>query len=137
MSVKLKKMQRINPQDRQGERKWYLIQERSGSVGLSEIAKEISDRSSLTFGDVQNVLRNLLEVLPVYIRLGQTIHLEGFGSFHISVTSDGKSTPDALTVHDVRNARLLFKPGVELKKSIEGLQFEIEHSQQPTPPPTP
>jgi predicted histone-like DNA-binding protein len=132
MSIKLKKLQRINPQNLEDDRKWYLVQERSGSVGLAEIAKEIADRSSLTFGDVQNVLRNLLEVLPTYIRLGQTIHLEGFGSFHISVTSNGKATPEELTVHDVRNTRLIFTPSVEMKKSIEGLSFEIEHS-SPTP----
>ncbi|MDR3094029.1 MAG: DNA-binding protein, partial [Bacteroidales bacterium] len=78
MSIKLKKLQRVNPQNPAEAPKWYLVQERSGSVGLAEIAKEIADRSSLTFGDVQNVLRNLLDVLPAYIRLGQTIRLEGF-----------------------------------------------------------
>ena len=127
MSVKLKKVQRINPRNPLETYKWYLVQERTGSVGLSEIAKDIADRSSLTFGDVQNVLRNLLDVLPTYIRLGQTIRLEGFGSFHISVSSAGKTTSDELSVHDVRNARLIFTPSVELKKGLEGLSFEIEH----------
>jgi predicted histone-like DNA-binding protein len=128
MSIKLKKLLRKNPQNPLEAQKWYLVQERSGSVGLAEIAKEIADRSSLTFGDVQNVLRNLLDVLPTYIRLGQTIHLEGFGSFHLSVSSDGKATPEELTAHAVRNPHLIFTPSVEMKKSIEGLSFEIEHS---------
>ena len=125
MSIKLKKIQRANPQNRQ-ERKWYLVQERSGSVKLADIAVEIANRSSLTFGDVQSVLRNLLETLPMYIRLGQTIHLEGFGSFHIAVGSAGKANPTDLTAHDVRSTRLIFTPSVEMKKSLEGLSFEIE-----------
>ncbi|GHT73579.1 hypothetical protein FACS189456_4140 [Bacteroidia bacterium] len=130
MSIKLKKVQRVNPQDMQGDRKWYLVQERSGTVNLAEIAKEIADRSSLTFGDVQNVLRNLLDVLPLYIRLGQTIHLEGFGSFHVAVGSAGTATPDELTTHSVRDARLIFTPSVEMKKGIEGLSFEIMNNEQ-------
>ncbi|GHT67357.1 hypothetical protein FACS189452_04900 [Bacteroidia bacterium] len=129
MSIKLKKLQRANPQNPQEAHKWYLVQEHSGTVNLAEIAKEIADRSSLTFGDVQNALRNLLDVLPVYIRLGQTIRLEGFGSFHLSVTSDGKATSEELTAHDVRNARLIFTPSVEMKKGIEGLSFEIMNNE--------
>ncbi|MDR1469121.1 MAG: hypothetical protein LBT00_07495 [Spirochaetaceae bacterium] len=44
MAVWLRKVKRDNPQDR-SKSKWYLTQEKSGNVGIKDIAKEIEGRS--------------------------------------------------------------------------------------------
>ena len=124
MSVWLRKIQRVNPQDRT-KSKWYLTQEKSGTVGIKEIAREIEARSALSLGDVQSVLSNLVEILPNYLRLGQSINLEGLGSFRISVTSDGAATPEELNAHHVRGARMVFLPSRDLKRSLEEISYEI------------
>jgi predicted histone-like DNA-binding protein len=124
MAIRVKKIQRKNPQDRK-QSKWYLIQVHSGTVALPDIAREIADRSSLSVGDVENVLTNMVEVLPVFLKLGQTIRLERFGSFHISVQSTGADTAEELTTNNVKNARIVFVPSLELKGNIERLSFEI------------
>jgi predicted histone-like DNA-binding protein len=125
MAVKLKKIQRKNPQN-VSQAKWYLTQEKTGTVGVQEIAREIEGRSALSLGDVQSVLSNLVEILPVFLRLGQTIKLEGFGSFRISVTSDGTETAEELSARNVKGVKMVFLPSVELKRSIEDISFEIE-----------
>jgi predicted histone-like DNA-binding protein len=125
MAVKLKKIQRKNPQN-VNQAKWYLTQEKTGTVGVQEIAREIEGRSALSLGDVQSVLSNLVEILPVFLRLGQTIKLEGFGSFRISVTSDGTETAEELSARNVKGVKMVFLPSVELKRSIEDISFEIE-----------
>jgi predicted histone-like DNA-binding protein len=125
MAVKLKKIQRKNPQN-VSQIKWYLTQEKTGTVGVQEIAREIEGRSALSLGDVQSVLSNLVEILPLFLRLGQTIKLEGFGSFRISVTSDGTEKEGELSVRNVRGVKMIFLPSVELKRSIEDISFEIE-----------
>jgi predicted histone-like DNA-binding protein len=124
MAIKLKKLQKKNPRDLT-QSKWYLVQENSGSLSLNDIARELADRSSLSQGDVLNVLRNLVEVLPTYLKLGMTIRLEGFGSFHISVQSEGTDTAEELTAHNVKKARIVFVPSIALKEGIEHLSFEI------------
>jgi predicted histone-like DNA-binding protein len=124
MAVKLKKIQRKNPQDLT-QSKWYLTQEKTGTVGIQEIAKEIEGRSALSLGDVQSVLSNMVEILPLFLKLGQTIKLEGFGSFRISVTSDGTATAEELSAHNVKGVKILFLPSVELKRGIENISFEI------------
>ena len=63
-------------------------------MGIKDIAKEIEGRSALSLGDVQSVLSNLVEVLPVFLKLGQSVNLEGFGSFRISVSSEGTATAE-------------------------------------------
>jgi predicted histone-like DNA-binding protein len=124
MSIKLKKIQRRNPQDA-AKSKWYLTQESSGNVSTKAIAKEIEGRSSLSLGDVQSVLSNLVEVMPVFLKLGESVKLEGFGTFRVSVTSDGVSSPDELNVHNVKGVKLVFAPSVDLKRQFNDISFEI------------
>ena len=125
MAVKLKKIQRKSPLD-PAIQKWYLTQESAGSVGLQEIAKEIQGRSALSLGDVQSVLSNLMEVMPLFLKLGQSIKLEGFGTFRISVSSDGVAGADELNARHVKGVKLVFLPSVELKRSLGDIAFEIE-----------
>jgi predicted histone-like DNA-binding protein len=124
MAIKLKKIQRKNPQDLT-QSKWYLTQEKVGSVNLQEIAKEIGERSSLSFGDVQSVLSNMVEILPLFLKLGQTIKLDGFGSFHVSVKSEGTETNEELTTHDVKGTKLVFLPSIALKRNLGDISYEM------------
>ncbi|GHU30765.1 hypothetical protein FACS1894172_04550 [Spirochaetia bacterium] len=124
MAVKLKKIQRKNPQN-VALSKWYLTQKSAGAVGMSEIAKEIEGRSALSLGDVQSVMSNLMEVMPSFLKLGQSIKLERFGTFRVTVSSDGTATPDELDVHHVKGVKLVFLPSVELKYNLDDISFEI------------
>ena len=124
MAVKLKKIQRKSPLN-PAISKWYLTQESAGNVGMAEIAKEIEGRSALSLGYVQSVLSNLMEVMPIFLRLGQSIKLEGFGTFRITVSSDGMETADELNVRHIKGVKLVFLPSVELKRNLEDVSYEI------------
>ncbi|MDR0609102.1 MAG: hypothetical protein LBG58_03245 [Planctomycetaceae bacterium] len=125
MAIKLKKILKKNPRQLEVS-KWYLTQEKTGTVGINEIAKEIEGRSALSLGDVQSTLSNLVEMMPLFFRMGQTIRLEGFGSFHISVSSEGTDTEEELNTHHVKGVKLVFLPSIELKRNLENISFEIE-----------
>ncbi|GHU03534.1 hypothetical protein FACS1894147_07620 [Spirochaetia bacterium] len=123
MAIKVKKIQRSNPQNRD-EKKWYYTQEKSGSVGFDEMAKAISERSSHAPSDVRSILANMVNVMPDFLKLGHTINLEGFGTFRMAVTSDGAVTPEELTTNDIHNTKLRFLPSIQLKHNLENLVFE-------------
>ncbi|MDR2633237.1 MAG: HU family DNA-binding protein [Treponema sp.] len=125
MAITLKKIQRKNPQNT-AVSKWYLTQVSAGSVGLSEISKEIEKRSALSLGDVQSTLSNLVEVLPLFLKLGQSIRLEGFGTFRISVSSAGTETAEELSARQVNGVKILFLPSAELKRNMGDISFELE-----------
>jgi predicted histone-like DNA-binding protein len=110
-----------------------LTQEKSGNVGLKDIAKEIEGRSALSLGDVQSVLSNLMEVLPVFLKLGQSVNLEGFGIFRVSVTSEGTATPEKLNAKHIKDVKLLFLPSTDLKRNLEGITFEVPAEITETP----
>jgi predicted histone-like DNA-binding protein len=102
-------------------------------VGIKDIAKEIEGRSALSLGDARSVLSKLREVLPVFLKLGQSVNLEGFGTFRISVTSKGTATPEELNARHVKGVKLLFLPSPGLKRNLEGITFEVPQDTPATP----
>jgi predicted histone-like DNA-binding protein len=94
-------------------------------VGIKDIAREIVQRSSLSLGDVQSVLSNLVEIMPTFLKLGQSIRLEGFGTFRATVSSQGTDTPEELSAHQVKKVQISFLPSVELKQSLATVSFEV------------
>jgi predicted histone-like DNA-binding protein len=133
MAVRLKKILKRNPQDLT-QSKWYLTQEKSENIGIKEIAREIEGRSALSLGDVRSVLSNLVEVLPVFLKLGQSVNLEGFGSFRVSVSSEGADRPEELNARRVKGVKLLFLPSADLKRNLEGITFEVPADAPEAPP---
>jgi predicted histone-like DNA-binding protein len=134
MAIWLRKILRKNPLN-PAQSKWYLTQESSGAVGLKEIAHEIEGRSALSPGDVRSVLSNLVQVLPIFLKLGQSVSIEGFGTFRVSVSSDGAETPEELNARHVKGVKMLFLPSAELKRSLEDITFEVPVVTPETPTP--
>jgi nucleoid DNA-binding protein len=82
---------------------------------------------------VQSVLSNLVEVLPVFLKLGQSVNLEGFGSFRVSVSGEGTATPEELNARYIKGVKLLFLPSADLKRNLEGITFEVPVETTETP----
>jgi predicted histone-like DNA-binding protein len=124
MSVKVKKITRQSPRDA-AQSRWYFTQSKSGTVKLEDISARIEKSSSLSGGDINNVLTNLVDELPVYISMGQTIQLGDFGTFRVSVSSEGADSAEALTTRNIKKAKLVFLPGTRLKQKLASLSFEV------------
>lgn len=126
MAIRLRKVARKNPQ-KPGEVKYYLSQLKKGTIELDEAAKEIAVDEDMSEGNVHITLIGLTRHLPRYIKGGNSIRLGGFGSFHLTVQSEGKNTPEELSTHDVKHVKVVFVPGTELRQALEHLSFEIDN----------
>ena len=62
--MKVKLVVRTNPRKQGDPGKWYANPVNAGKKTLRDIAKDIAGRSSLTRGDIENVLTNFMECLP-------------------------------------------------------------------------
>ena len=114
-----------NPLDREsGEIKYYPKAQASGSVGINELAEEIS--STLTDGDVLNVIRALVKRINMHIANGQIVKLENLGSFQAQLQSHGSATEDTYSPSLIRKVTLQFRPGIGLKGQLnkENLTFK-------------
>ncbi|AQY21692.1 HU family DNA-binding protein [Riemerella anatipestifer] len=124
--MKYKLVQKGKPGDAEAPKKWYANPVKSGSVNQKSLAKEISGRSSLTAGDVNNVIQNLLDILPSKLVEGNSVQLGDFGTFRISFSSEGADTEQAFTTDKIKGIKVLFTPSTEFKKTLGDMKFEQE-----------
>jgi predicted histone-like DNA-binding protein len=122
--MKYKVVEKKNPQTPQVQGKYYANAVNVGKFTIKDFAKEITGRSSLTKGDIENVLANFLDELPTFLKLGLSIHLGDFGTLRLSLSSNGAATPETFKAEMIKAAKVVFTPSSELKKSLQGITYE-------------
>ena len=78
-----------NPSDKDATPKYYAKMQASGVVDLDDMAEEISYATTLTDGDVLNVLRALIKQMKKNLAAGKIVRMEKFGSFQFQLCSKG------------------------------------------------
>ena len=120
--MKIKMVQRKNPQ-KKSEVKYYASPVNAGKKTLRDIAHDIAGRSSLTRGDIENVLSNFMDCLPHYLRDGFSVQLGEFGTMRLTLSSEGAATVKAFKTETIK-PRVTFTPGVELKSALRENSYE-------------
>ena len=120
--MKIRLVPKKNPQKRE-EVKFYANPVNVGRKTLDDIARDISGRSSLTRGDISNVLYNFIDCLPHYLRDGFSIQLGNFGSMRVTLSSKGSETEEEFKTTTIK-PRVVFTPGTELKHELGTNSYE-------------
>jgi len=121
--MKYKLIERANPQDRTLV-KWYASPVNEGKITQRDLAKDIVVNSSLSRGDIGNVIDNILDSMPKYLLMGKSVSLGEFGTLRLSFTSDGVSTADEFNTNLINGVKVVFTPSVEFKKTLDDIHFE-------------
>jgi predicted histone-like DNA-binding protein len=124
--MKYKMVPKANPQDRAAAPKLFAAPVYSGALDLKRISGELAALSSLSSGDVYNVLVNFVEALPKHLKDGFKLNLGDFGIFKVSFSSEGVEEQKQFNVSLIRNRKVLYTPGKDIKKSLEDMHFEQE-----------
>ena len=122
--MKVKLVVRTNPRKQGDPGKWYANPVNAGKKTLRDIAKDIAGRSSLTRGDIENVLTNFMECLPSYLRDGFSVQLGEFGTMRLTLSSTGALDEKSFKVETIK-PRVTFTPGVELKNGLRDNLYEL------------
>ena len=120
--MKIRLVPKKNPQKRE-EVKFYANPVNVGRKTLDDIARDISGRSSLTRGDISNVLYNFIDCLPHYLRDGFSVQLGEFGSMRVTLSSKGAETEKTFKTETIK-PRVVFTPGTELKRELVANSYE-------------
>ena len=120
--MKIRLVPKKNPQKRE-EVKFYANPVNVGRKTLDDIARDISGRSSLTRGDISNVLYNFIDCLPHYLRDGFSVQLGEFGSMRVTLSSKGAETEKTFKTETIK-PRVVFTPGTELKRELAVNSYE-------------
>lgn len=103
---------------------------------MHDIAKDIAGRSSLTRGDIENVLFNFIDQLPSYLRDGFSVQLGEFGTMRLTLSSEGALNEKAFKTETIK-PRVTFTPGVELKAALRDNSYETPKKKKESPDPEP
>ena len=121
--MKIKLIERRKPGTKIGPGKFYASPVNVGKKNLRDIAHDIAGRSSLTRGDIENVLSNFMDCLPHYLRDGFSVQLGEFGTMRLTLSSEGAATVKAFKTETIK-PRVTFTPGVELKAALRENSYE-------------
>ena len=121
--MKYKLISRVNPQDRT-KSKLYAQPVNDGTINQKIISTEIVGLSSLSRGDVSNVIESLIETMPKYLLMGKSIKLGEFGTLRLSFSSDGVETAKDFNTSMIHGLKVIFTPSSEFKSSLEKITFE-------------
>jgi predicted histone-like DNA-binding protein len=122
--MKYKVIKRSNPLRRGDSPKWYATSVNAGKFTIKDFSKEISGRSSLTRGDIENVLSNFLDELPTFLKLGMSVKLGDFGTLRLNLSSEGVDASEQFNVSNIKGVKVIFTPSTDLKKALEDIKFE-------------
>ena len=114
-----------NPQDRTKE-KWYASPVNDGRITKTDLTKEIVSISSLSRGDVSNVIENILDIIPKYLLMGKSVNLGELDTLRLSFSSEGVNEPETFKTTHINGVKVVFTPGSELKKALKDVKFEKE-----------
>lgn len=125
MAVKFKVIQKGQPGVAGGgQKKYYASPNMSGEITVKEITQSLEKRSTINGADIRAVLYGLSDVIKEELAVGKIVRLDGIGSLRISFSSEGKLKEDEVTIHTIKDARVIFTPSKELKEMLGNLIFE-------------
>lgn len=124
--MKYRLMQKLNPLRPEAQRKWYASPVKKGTISNYQLSKEIAGQSSLTRGDVMNVLENIVDEMPKYLIEGYSVNFNNFGTLRLSLSSEGVDKREDFTADKIRNIRVVFTPSPEFKRMLKNVRFERE-----------
>lgn len=114
-------MERVNPRDLTLPRKFYASLKSGDDVSFEELIWSAKFPNSTT---VRCILGSLIEIIGLQLKHGRPVRLNTLGTFYLTLTSNGTDTEEELSSDDIKKARIRFRPGKRLQKTIHNLEYE-------------
>ena len=123
MSVNYKPIPKRNPAKQEEAPKYYAQVMSNGDMSLRQLAKEVAAMSTISTPDTMAVIEAFLEVIPKALADGKIVRLGDFGSFSLSVNSEGAVDAKSLTQNQIKKVAVRFRPGKEFSNVTNAVQF--------------
>jgi len=119
---------RKNPNNPEDKSKYYPAVVSKGETSLDELTERIARMSTLSKTDCIAVLTALVELLPQELLQGRIVRLGNLGAFRLTVKGEGVDKPEAFSSDTIKQTRLRFNPGIEIKKELLNAKFQLSTS---------
>jgi len=124
MAVPYVVTERGKPGDPAAPKKFYAQAKSSGELTFRQLAKEISEAgTTVSDTDVIAVLNDLVKIMRRNLSNGKIVRLGDFGAFQLSFGSEGAETEAKCSGSLIRNPKVLFRPGPDLRDMLLTLKY--------------
>lgn len=107
-----------------GLKKYYASTQMTGETDIEQLTKSIEKISTVSGADIRAVLYALVDVAVDALADSRIVRLGDLGSIRLSVSSDGKASPEEVNANAIKSTKVLFAPGKKLKSMQKDLTFE-------------
>ena len=124
MNVLVERYQRRKYVSQEDSQMLYYVRQKSGTVrvmDVNKLADAIEANSSLTAGDVKHSIEAFVEQLRLSLTQGDKVKIDGLGTFHITLSSEGTEKEKDCTVRSIRRVNVRF---VLAGKGVDGSDDE-------------
>ena len=104
--------------------KFFAKAQSSGVMDFKTICESISDRGTVTRGDVLAALDGCIYTMCQALKEGKIVRLGDFGSFQIGLSSEGTLTEKEFSSSKIKRARIRFRPGVDLSQMLTNMSYQ-------------
>ena len=111
MNVLVERYQRRKYVNQPDSQMLYYVRQKSGTVrvmDINKLADSIEANSSLTAGDVKHAIEAFVEQLRLSLTQGDKVKVDGLGTFHITLSSEGAEKEKDCTVRSIRKVNVSF-----------------------------
>lgn len=124
--LKYKIIERADPRDRAKPAKFYATPVSRGRKSIEQISVDVAGSSSLSRGDIQNVILSLVDQIPKYLTDGQSVELGELGTLRIGFSSEGVEKESDFNTSKISDLKIYFTPSTRLKDALNNIRFELE-----------
>lgn len=126
MSIKFNLVQKANPRQLDGEKKWYAVPSSESAMSGKALTRAATANTSTSAIEMEAAMEYLAAFIPQQLLQGHNIKVPGLGTFRISFKSKGVSDISTFNAGNmISDVRILFTPDKALRDSvINNLAFE-------------
>lgn len=117
-------IQRADPRDRTLPQKWYATPASRGRIDIDALSSDIAGASSLSPGDIANVIKSLVVSVPKFLMLGISVDLGDLGYMRISFSSKGFENKEEFDATQIDDIKIIFTPSTKLKSILAASRFK-------------
>ncbi|MDR0334130.1 MAG: HU family DNA-binding protein [Dysgonamonadaceae bacterium] len=107
-----------------GTRKFYATPVPGREVTLEALTRAIERKSTLSGADIRAVLYAMVEQAVDGLAEGHAIRLGDLGSLRITLSSEGRNTPEEVTSSVIRRTSVIFTPGRKMQDMLRNARFQ-------------
>jgi predicted histone-like DNA-binding protein len=128
--MRIKPIQKYNPQDAGADNKFYAQAVATGKIDLKRLAYLVSNQSSVREGDCYAVILSMVHNIMDELKQGKIVKLDRLGSFQLGISSEGVATKAQVSGSLVKDIRINFRPDEDMKGTLntKTVKFTISDS---------